>query len=69
MSGEAGISLSGTSTAVSVFRGVAEAPRGARARAAEEEEVASRSAVVRDLARLAAINGPAAQAEARVRDI
>ena len=31
--------------------------------------MASRTAVVRDLARLAAINGPAAQAEARVRDI
>ena len=69
MSGEAGISLSGTSTAVSVFRGVAEAPRGARARAAEEEEVVSRSAVARDLSRLAAITDPMAQAEAHAQDI
>ena len=69
MSGEAEISLSGTSTAASVFRGAAEAPRGAGSRAAEEEEVVSRPPVVRDVERQAAITGPAAQAEARARDI
>ena len=69
MSGEVEISLCGTSTATSVFRGAAEAPRGAGARAAEDEEVVSRPAVARDLSRLAAITGPAAQAEARARDI
>ena len=61
--------MSRTSTAASVFWGVAEAPRGAGARAAkEEEEVVSHPAVVRDLSRVAAIIGPAAQAEARERD-
>ena len=69
MSGEARISLSGTSTAASVFRGAAEAPRGAGARAAEEEEeVVSHRAVDRNLSRLVAITGPTAQAEARERD-
>ena len=69
MSGEAEISLSGTSTAVSIFRGAAEAPRGAGARAAEDEEVVSRPALACNLSRLAAIIGPAAQEEARVRAI
>ena len=68
MSGEAEVSLSGTSTTVSVFRGAVEAPSEAGARVAEHEEVVSRPAVVRDLSRLAVITGPATQAEARARD-
>ena len=68
MSGEAEISFSGTSTAVYVCPGVAEAPREAGACAArEEEEVASHSALAKGISRLAAISGPAAQEEARVR--
>ena len=56
---EAEMSFSGTSTVVSVHQGAAEAPRGAGARAAgEEDEVVSR---------LATIFGPAAQEEARGR--
>ena len=69
MSGEAGISLFGTSTTAFVFRGAVEAPRGAGARATEYEEVVYRSVVARDVSRLAAITGPAVQAEARARDI
>ena len=69
MSEEAEVSLSGTSTAASDFRGAAEAPRGVGAQAAEDEEVVSRSAIVRDILRLAAIAGHAAQADARARDI
>ena len=62
------MSFSGTSTAASVCLGAAEAPREARARAAgEEEEVASRSTLAKGISRLAAISGPAAQEEARVR--
>ena len=62
------MSLSGTSTVVSIFRGTTKAPNGAGARVAEDEEVVSRPTVVRDLSRLAFITGPAAQAEARARD-
>ena len=62
------MSFSGTSTAASVHRGAAEAPRGAGARAAgEEDEVVSRLALAMGVSRLATISGPAAQEEARVR--
>ena len=62
------MSFSGTSTAASVHRGMAEAPRGAPARAAgEEDEVVSRLALAMGILRLATISGPAAQEEARVR--
>ena len=45
MSGEVGMSFSGTSMAASVHRGAAEAPRGTGARAAgEEDEAMSRLA-------------------------
>ena len=62
------MSFSGMLTAVSACLGAAEAPRGAEARAAgEEEEVASRFALAKGISRLATISGPAAQEEARVR--
>ena len=62
------MSFSGMSTAVSMCPGTAEAPREAGARAAGEgEEVASRSALAKGILRLAAIFGPVAQEEARVR--
>ena len=55
------MSFSGTSMAVSVCLGAAEAPREAGARATgEEEEVASCSALAKGIARLAAISSPAA---------
>ena len=69
MYGEEEMSLSDVSTAESAFRGAAEAPKGARARAAEEGEAVSRPTVAQNLARLAAVSGPAAQEEARVRAI
>ena len=65
MSGEAEVSLSGTSTVASVFWGAAEGPSEAGPRVAEDEEVVSRLAVVRDLSRLEVITGTATQAEAR----
>ena len=68
MSGEAGMAFSDVSTAESAFRGVAEAPSEAGARAADGE-VASRSSVAQNLSRLAAISGPAAQEEARIRAV
>ena len=62
------MSFSGTSMAASVCLGAAEAPREAGAHAAgEEEEVASRSSLAKGISCLAAISGPAAQEEARVR--
>ena len=62
------MSFSGTSTAASVCLCAAEAPRGAGARAAgEEDEAASRFALAMGISRLATISGPAAQEEARVR--
>ena len=62
------MSFSETSSAVSMCPGAAEAPREAGGRAAgEEEEVASRSALAKGISRMAAISGPAAQEEARVR--
>ena len=62
MSGEVGMSFSGTSTVASVHRGVAEAPREAGARAAgEEDEVMSCLALARGVSRLVTISGPAAQ--------
>ena len=61
------MSSSGTSTAASVCLGAAEAPRGAGARAAgEENEVASRFALAKGISRLATISGPAAQEEAQM---
>ena len=55
------MSFSGTSTAASVQRGVAEAPRGTGARVAgEEDEVVSRLAIAMGVSRLATISGPAA---------
>ena len=62
------MSFSGTSMTASVYLGEAEEPREAEARAAgEEEEVVSRPALATGISRLAAISGPAAQEEARVR--
>ena len=62
------MSFSGTSTAASVCLGAAEAPRGAGAHAAgEEDEVASCLAIAMGVSCLATISGPAAQEEARVR--
>ena len=62
------MSFSETSTAASVHRGAAEAPRGTGARAAgEEDEAMSRLALAMGVSRLATISGPAAQEEARVR--
>ena len=62
------MSFSGTSTAVSVHRGMAEAPRGTGAHAAgEEDEVVSRLALAMGVSRLATISGPAAQEEAPAR--
>ena len=59
MSGEAGMSFSGTSTAASVHRGAAEVPRGTGARATgEEDEVVSRLALAMGVSRLATISGP-----------
>ena len=60
------MSFSGMSTAVSVHRGAAEAPRETGARAAgEEDEVVSRLALAMGVSRLATISGLAAQEEAR----
>ena len=62
------MSFSGTSMAASVCLGTAEAPRGAGARAAgEEDEVVSRLALSMGISRLVTISGPAAQEEARGR--
>ena len=61
------MSFSGTSTAASVHRGAAEAPRGTGARAAgEEDEAMSQLALAMGVSRLAMISGPATQEEARV---
>ena len=61
------MSFLGTSTAVFVHRGAAEASRGTGARAAgEEDEVMSCLAHAMGVSRLATISGPAAQEEARV---
>ena len=62
------MSFSGTSTAASVNRGAAEAPRetGARATGGEDEAM-SCLAMAMGVARLATISGPAAQEEARAR--
>ena len=55
------MSFSGTSTAVSMHRGMVVAPRGTGARAAgEEDEVVSRLALAMGVSRLATISGPAA---------
>ena len=67
MSGQVGMSFSGTSTAASVNRGAAEAPRETGARAAGDDEAMLRLAMAMDVSRLATISGPAAQEEARVR--
>ena len=59
--------FSGMSTMASVCQGAAEAPRGAGACAAgEEDKVASRFTLTKGISRLAAISVPAAQEEARV---
>ena len=64
------MSFSGTSTAASMHRGAAEAPRGTGARASgEEDEAMSRLALAMGVSRLATISGPAAQEEARVRTL
>ena len=68
MSGEAESALSDVSTAESVFRGAAEPASEAGARAADGE-VASRSSAAQDVARLAAVSGPVAQEEARIRAV
>ena len=68
MSGEAEKALSDVSTAESVFRGAAEAPGEAGARATDGE-VASRSSAAQNVARLAAVSGPVAQEEARIRAV
>ena len=68
MSGEAEMALSDVSTAESVFRGAAEAPSEAGARATDGE-VASRSSAAQNVARLATVSGPAAQEEARIRAV
>ena len=61
------MSFSGTSTAASMHRGTAEAPRGTGAHAAgEEDEAMSRLALAMGVSCLATISGPA-QEEARVR--
>lgn len=57
------------STAESVFHGAAEAPRGAGARATGEGGGAARAVLSDQIAHLAAVLGPGAQEEARVRAI
>ena len=69
MSGEAERALSDVSTAESVFRGAAEAPSEAGARATGKNEVASHSSAAQNVARLAAVSGPVAQEEARIRAV
>ena len=62
------MSFSGMSTAASACLCAAEAPRGAGACAAgEEDEVASRFALAKGISCRATISGPAAQEESRVR--
>ena len=65
MSSDSEMAISEVSTAESAFRGAAEAPRGAGARAAGEEHVAGRAALCEQLACLGAATGLDAQAGAR----
>ena len=69
MSSDSEMAVSEVSTAESAFCGVAEAPKGAGARAAGEENGAGRAALREQLARLEAATGLDAQAEARARAI
>ena len=69
MSSEIEMAISEVSTAESVFHRVTEAPRGAGARAAREENGVGRAALREQLARLEAATGLDAQAEARARAI
>ena len=64
------MSFSGTWMVASMHLGAVEAPSGAGARAAKEEDkVASRLALAMGVSRLVIISGPAAQEEARVRTL
>ena len=69
MSSDSEMAISEVSTAESAFHGAAEAPRGAGARAAGEERGAARATLREQLARLEAVTGLDAQAEARARAI
>ena len=67
MSGDNEMAISKVSMAESVFRGAAEAPRGAGARATEEGRGASRAALHEYRGRLQAATGPHTQEEAVAR--
>ena len=69
MSRDEEMARSEMSTAESVFRGAAEAPRGAGARATGGGRGATRATLADQIARLAKVSGPDAQEEVRVRAI
>ena len=67
MSGDTEMAISDVSTVESVFRGAADAPRRAGARAAGEDRGPARAALHEQLAHLQAATGPDTKEEARAR--